>query len=76
MCKNYCRITYYLKVASAAVCICQFLPRKLTFYGTILESVECVALVHKATDKIQITIFSFIFFEIKKINELVVTSDK
>jgi hypothetical protein len=55
--------------------VTQFLPRKLTFYGMVLKSIACVALVHKAADKIRITIF-FKSSRIKKINELVITSYK
>jgi hypothetical protein len=48
---------------------------KLTFYGWILKSIECVELVRKAADDIRITIF-FTSFGIKKTNVLVVTSNK
>jgi hypothetical protein len=53
----------------------QFLPGKFTLYNRILKSTACVALVHKATDKICIIIF-FKPFGAKKINELAVTSNK
>jgi hypothetical protein len=55
--------------------VTEFLPRKLTFYGRVLKSIACVALVQKAADEIRITI-SFKSFGVKKINELVVTSNK
>jgi hypothetical protein len=35
----------------------QFLPGKLTFYGRVLKSIACVALVRKAADEIKITIY-------------------
>jgi hypothetical protein len=53
----------------------QFLPRKLTFYGSVSKPIACVTLVRKAADEIRITIF-FESFGVKKINELVVTSNK
>jgi hypothetical protein len=53
----------------------QFLPGKLTFYGRILKSIACVALGHKAADKIRIAIF-FRILRSEKNNELVVTSNK
>jgi hypothetical protein len=34
----------------------QFLPGKVTFYGSVLKSIACVALARKAADEI-ITIF-------------------
>jgi hypothetical protein len=56
--------------------LAQFLPGKLTFYGRVLKLIACVALVRKAADEIRITISFSNFSEIKKINELVVTSNK
>jgi hypothetical protein len=53
----------------------QFLPGKHEFCGRVLKSIACMALVHKAADEIRITIF-FKFFEVNKINELVVTGNK
>jgi hypothetical protein len=53
----------------------QCLPVKLTFYGTVLKSIACVALVRKAADEIKITIF-FKSLGVKKINELVVPTNK
>jgi hypothetical protein len=35
----------------------QFLLEKLTFYGRVLRSITCVALVHKAADEIRIKNF-------------------
>jgi hypothetical protein len=58
------------------LCLTQFLPGKLTFYGRILKSVAPVTLVRKAADEIRITIFSNHSEQKKKINELVVTSNK
>jgi hypothetical protein len=52
----------------------EFLPGKLTFYGRVLKSIACVALACKAADEIIMTIFKS--FGLKKINELVVTSNK
>jgi hypothetical protein len=43
---------------------------KFTLYGTVLKSMACVALVHKAADDIIIAIFPQIFWR-KKIDELV-----
>jgi hypothetical protein len=48
---------------------------KLTFYDRVLRLIACVALFRKATDEIRITVF-FISLRTKKINELVITSNK
>jgi hypothetical protein len=53
----------------------QFLPGKLIFYGRVLKSVVCEALVRKAADEIKNRDF-FRSFGGKKINELVVSGDK
>jgi hypothetical protein len=53
----------------------QFLPRKLTFYGRVLKSIACVALVRKAADEMRIKI-SFKSLGIKEINGLVVTCNE
>jgi hypothetical protein len=39
-----------------------FLPEKLTFYGMVLKSIACVALLRKAADEIKITAFFYKFF--------------
>jgi hypothetical protein len=49
------------------------LPGKFTLYGRVLKPMVCVALVHKASDNIRITIL-FKSLGVKKINELEVTS--
>jgi hypothetical protein len=55
----------------------QFLHGKLTFYGRVLKSTACVALVlRKAADEIRIVIFFYKSFRVNKLNELVVTSNK
>jgi hypothetical protein len=51
----------------------QFLLEKLTFYGRVLKSIACVALVLKAAYEIIITIF-FTSFGAEKINELVASN--
>jgi hypothetical protein len=53
----------------------QFLLEKLTYYGRVLMSIACVALVRKAANDIRITIF-FKPFGARKISKLVVTSNK
>jgi hypothetical protein len=35
----------------------QFLPGKLAFYGRVLKSTACLAVVGKAADEIRITIY-------------------
>jgi hypothetical protein len=52
-----------------------FLPAKVTFYDRVLKVNRMVALVLKAADEIRITI-CFKSFGVKKINELVATSNK
>jgi hypothetical protein len=44
----------------------RFLPGKLTFYGRVLKSTACVALVRKVADEIKIATFST-SFGVKKI---------
>lgn len=50
----------------------QFLPGKLIFYGIVLKSIACVALVCEAAVEISIR---FLIFRKKEINEFVVTSN-
>jgi hypothetical protein len=52
----------------------EFLSGKLTFYDMVLKSVAC-ALVRKAANEIRITIVCN-SFGVKKINELVLSSNK
>jgi hypothetical protein len=54
----------------------QFLPTELRFYGRVLKPVASVALVRKAANEIRITIFFSDSYRGKKLNELVVTSNK
>jgi hypothetical protein len=67
MCTNYHRVIRYFKFAPAK----QLVSEKLTFYGRILKSTVCVALVLRQGK-------NFFFFkscEINKIKELVATSN-
>jgi hypothetical protein len=53
--------THYYKVTYSSILnllLRQFLPGKFIFYGRVLKSVTCVALVCKAADKIRIPLFS------------------
>jgi hypothetical protein len=75
MCTNYYRFVYF-KFAPATAYMSQFLPGKRTFYGRVLKLVACVALARKASDEIRITILLNLSWYVKKINELIVTSNK
>jgi hypothetical protein len=50
----------------------QFLLEKLAFYGRLVKSLVCVAVICKAVDKIRIKVFQML----GSVNELVVTSNK
>jgi hypothetical protein len=66
--------TIQLQICSCnSLYLTQFLLGKLTFYGRVLKSIACVALVRKAADEIRITIF-FTSFGAEKINELVASN--
>jgi hypothetical protein len=52
----------------------QFLPAKLKFYGRVLMSIACVALVFKAAAEMRVTILNS--FGVKKIIELLVIRNK
>jgi hypothetical protein len=58
VCTDYYTITCYFKFSPATACIRQFLPGKRTFYGRVLVSTPCVALLRKTADEMSITIFS------------------
>jgi hypothetical protein len=55
--------------------VTQFSLGELTFYSRVLKSTACMALIHEAADKIRTMIF-FKSFSEKKINELVIASNK
>jgi hypothetical protein len=55
--------------------VTDILPGKLKSYGGVLKLTACVSLVGKAADKRRIYLF-FKSFRVKKINELVATSNK
>jgi hypothetical protein len=74
---NYCsdKVHIILICSWSNLYLTQYLPEKLTFYGTVFKSVACVAIVRKAADEIRITIF-FKSIGVKKIDELIVSGNK
>jgi hypothetical protein len=75
MCTNYYELHIILNLLLQQLVSDIIFTWKLTFYGRGLKSIAYVALVRKTADEIRITV-SFKSFRVKKMNELIVTSNK